>query len=143
MKKILLAALTILIPFSTMAQQMTIKNECALRAGMFSDILELHNDPVKQCSKIQVKQYIHEVATGGTQTLNNCITQQRYKIPVNIDGKRYEVWADSVVENVWSDSQKAPGNFKDYLEACINNPDKFINGPWLFKYSLAGYADFK
>ncbi|MFK3914841.1 hypothetical protein ACI2JI_22570 [Enterobacter cancerogenus] len=143
MKKMLLAALTILIPFSTMAQQMTIKNECALRALIFSEILEMHNDPVKQCSKSQVKQFIHEVATGGTQTLNNCITQQGNKIPVNIDGKRYEVWAGSVVENVWSDPLKVPGDFEEYKEACINNPDKFISGPWLFKYSLAGFADFK
>lgn len=133
MRKYFLSALTILISFSTMAEKGDIQNECALRASTLSDIVGLYKDPIRQCSKIQVKQFIHEVATGGAQTHNNCIPQNRYKIPDDVDGKRFEVWANSLVESVWSNTLKDPGNYEDFTKACMNNPDKFIGGQWLYK----------
>lgn len=68
-----------------MAEQRNIHNECSFRAATLSDIMALYKE--KQCSKNQVKLFIHEVATGETQTLNSCIPKNRYKISDNIDGK--------------------------------------------------------
>lgn len=131
MNKNLLAALTIFISFSTMAEQGNIHNECTLRAATLSDIVGLYKGG--QCSKNQAKQFIHEVATGETQTLNNCIPITRYKIPDDIDAKSFEGWANSVIEKTWSNTMKDPDNYGNFANACMNNPDKFIGGQWLYK----------
>lgn len=131
MKKIILAALTVFISFSSMADQRNLHNECALRIITISDIVGLYKKG--QCSKNQAKQFIHEVATGGTQTLNSCIPKSRYKNPDYIDGKNFEMWTDSVIDKVWSNTIKGPENYDAFMDACMNNPDKYIGGKWLHK----------
>ncbi|HCJ6654008.1 TPA: hypothetical protein NVL90_001385 [Klebsiella oxytoca] len=131
MKKKFLAALTVFLSFSAMAEQRNIQNECSFRATMLSDIVGLYKKG--QCSKNQAKQFVHEVATGGTQTLNSCIPKSRYKNPDYIDGKKFEMWTNSVIEKTWSNSMKGPDNYGAFMDACMNNPDIYIGGQWLYK----------
>ncbi len=137
MKKILVSLLLSFVSFSALAAG-DVQKECVLRASWFADIAGLYNNPVRQCTKEQVKLFIHEAANGGTKTMNNCIQQNGYKIPAGVDSKRFERWGKSVTENIWSNSLRDP-NVNDiamtnsFAEACMNNPDKFIGDQWFYK----------
>lgn len=53
------------------------------------------------------------------------------------------MWAESVMESIWSDSINNFRNYGEYFERCMNDPDKYSGGreQWHIKYSLTGYAD--
>ena len=131
MMKNILAALTVFISFSAMAEKRNIHNECSFRAATLSDMVALYKE--RQSSKNQAKQFINEVATGETQTLNSCIPKSRYKNPDFIDGNNFEKWSDSLIEKIWSNTMKGPDNYGTFMDACMKNPDKYIGGQWLYK----------
>ena len=138
MRKTLLSVLLSVVAFSASAGPENIQKECVLRASWFTGFYSLYNNTVIGCTKKQVKQFIHEAANGGVTTMNNCINQTGTKIPAGVDGKKFEVWGNSIVENLWNNTVRSPfnrsgGMFNSFATACMSDPEKFIGDLWLYR----------
>lgn len=136
--KILPIMLLSVVAFSVSAGPENTQKECVLRASWFTGFYSLYNNTVIGCTKAQVKLFIREAANGGVITMNNCINQTGEKIPAGVDGKKFEVWGNAMVENLWSNTIRSPfnssgGMFNSFAMACMSDPEKFIGDLWLYR----------